>query len=239
LWSDVIAKYPTRAAVAYKNRGNYYGQNKKLDEAMRDYEVFLQIDKTDPEIYLNVGNVYNLIGQRDNKVPEYARKAISAYTQVVLKGEDKFSAYLNRANTYGSLGLFDSAYADYESASRLKPDDLKLRFNLATTLSRAGRYTEAIEEFNAVSSAYNQDFNFFMERGRTYFMSQRYTEAQPDFERALQLDPKSPDATFNLSVNAYRMNDFNRALDFARKARALGHPVDQDYMQELEAKAGQ
>lgn len=43
LWSDVISKYPT-VEVAYKNRGNYYGQNGKHDLALKDYDVYLKMN---------------------------------------------------------------------------------------------------------------------------------------------------------------------------------------------------
>ena len=236
LWDDVIAKYPTRAAVAYKNRGNYYGQTNRLDEAMRDYEVFKKIDKKDIEIYIDIGNVYNLIGQRDNKVEEYAPKAIDAYSHVLSADPNHFSAYLNRANSYASIGRFAEAFDDYDQANRLQPDNRKLHFNRAATYYRYGDYTKAMEDFDWYARNAPLDFSFYNERGRTLFAMSKYVEALRDFEAAVRLDPASGPAFYNASVTAYRMNNLRKALDYAMKAKSLGHTVPDHYLGELQTK---
>ncbi|OPX17648.1 hypothetical protein BXT86_05370 [candidate division WOR-3 bacterium 4484_100] len=103
LWSDVIEKYPSMARL-YNNRGIYYAQIQRYDEALADFNRALSLDKNFIAAYNNRGNVYASLGEVD--------RAITDFTEA-LKIDSSFAdAYYNRAIAYFMKREFEHALQD-------------------------------------------------------------------------------------------------------------------------------
>jgi tetratricopeptide (TPR) repeat protein len=224
LWSDVISKYPT-VEVAYKNRGNYYGQNGKHDLALKDYDVYLKMNQTDPNIYVNFGNVMNLKNQND--------KALDAYNKALALDPNNFQALMNRGNIHGTLLQYDKAIADYNRVEQLDPNFTQLYFNRALTYLNSGNSQKSVEDFNTVIKREPENIQAWMNRGVAYFKMENYQVALNDFMNAIQLQSTNGEAWFKASVTAFKMNNMKDAETFAIKAKALGYKVEDSYLQSL------
>jgi tetratricopeptide (TPR) repeat protein len=224
LWSDVISKYPT-VEVAYKNRGNYYGQNGKHDLALKDYDVYLKMNQTDPNIYVNYGNVMNLKNQND--------KALDAYNKALALDPNNFQALMNRGNIQGTLLLYDNAIADYNRVEQLDPSFTQLYFNRGLTYLNSGNSQKSLEDFNIVLKREPENIQAWMNRGVAYFKMENYQSAMDDFMRATKLQSNNGEAWFKASVTAFKMNNLKDAETFALKARSFGYKVEDSYLQSL------
>lgn len=237
LWTDVIEKYPI-VDVAYKNRGNYYGQNGKPNEALEDYQKFININPKDATIFVNVGNAYNIIGEQTGKQNEYARKSITYYQKAVELDDKNFRAYHNRANAYGALQEFEKAFADYEKAAEIEPNNPKIWFNMAITQLKGGKFEEAIKGYTKVVQYNPGEVLAWIDLGTCKYNLGRFQEAIADFQTASNLEPNNPKPLFNISVSYYQMKNYSKALEYATKAQSLGYQVPGNYLTELRQKAG-
>jgi tetratricopeptide (TPR) repeat protein len=224
LWSDVISKYPT-VEVAYKNRGNYYGQNGKHDLALKDYDIYLKMNQTDPNIYVNFGNVMNLKGQND--------KALDAYNKALALDANNFQALMNRGNINGTLLQYDKAIADYNRVEQLDPSFTQLYFNRGLTYLNSGNAAKSLEDFNTVLKREPENVPAWLNRGVAYFQMANYQAALADFMNATKLQSNNGEAWYKASVSAFKMNNLKDAEAYALKSRSCGYKVDDSYLQSL------
>lgn len=224
LWTDVISKYPN-VEVAYKNRGNYYGQNGKHDLALKDYDVYLKMNQKDPNIYVNFGNVMNLKGQND--------KALDAYNKALALEPNNFQALMNRGNIQGTLLQFDKAIADYNRVEQIDPSFTQLYFNRGLTYLNSGNSQKSVEDFNTVLKREPDNIQAWMNRGVAFFKMENYQAAMNDFMKATKLQSTNGEAWFKASVTAFKMNNLKDAETFGLKARSLGYKVEDSYLQSL------
>ncbi len=227
LWTDVISKYPN-VEVAYKNRGNYYGQNGKHELALKDYEVFLKMNKKDPNIYVNFGNVMNLKGQND--------KALDAYNKALSLEPNNFQALMNRGNIHGTLLQYDKAIADYNRVEQLDPNFTQLYFNRGLTWLNSGKAEKAIEDFTIVLNREPENISAWLNRGVAFFQLEKFQAAQDDFMQAIKRNPTNGEAWYKASVTALKMNTMKDAETFALKAKSFGYKVEDSYLQSLRQK---
>jgi len=227
LWTDVIKNYPN-VEVAYKNRGNYFGQNGKHDEALKDYAVFLKMNQKDPNIYVNYGNVMNLKGQNE--------KALDAYNKALALEPNNFQALMNRGNIQGTLLQFDKAITDYNRVEQLDPNFTQLYFNRGLTYLNSGNAAKSLEDFNIVIRREPENIQAWLNRGVAFFQLEKYQAALDDFMKAVKLNPKNGEAWYKVSVATYKMNNLKDAEMLALKAKSFGYKVDDSYLQSLKTK---
>ncbi len=74
LWTNVIKNYPNNTK-GYFNRGNYFFEEERYEEALTDYKRALKIKPRNPKILYNIGNCFLRLG--------YLRWAFETYNQAL------------------------------------------------------------------------------------------------------------------------------------------------------------
>ncbi|MBN8703610.1 MAG: tetratricopeptide repeat protein [Bacteroidetes bacterium] len=229
LWSDVIKKYPLQVQVAYKNRGNYYAQIGRLDEAYKDHMTLINMKSTDAGVYVNFANICGLRKEFD--------KSLEAYSKALeLKKENTFDIYLNRGITYAMANKFNEAISDFSVADSMQPKNEKLYQNRSFVLLQAQQYEASIRDYNFLIEIFPSEKDYYFNRGLAYFNLSKYSEAITDFNSSIKLKPDYAQAYFNLSVIYNQLKDYNAALENAKRAKQFGHPVTDAYLNELSSK---
>jgi tetratricopeptide (TPR) repeat protein len=106
------------------------------EEATRNLEKSLHIDKHNPRTYQYLGNLYAINLQQ----PE---KALSYYQQSVILEPDSPKVYTNLGNTYTLLGKYKEAIKSYERELRNQPKSLEVYVNLGRVYSLMGKKNDA------------------------------------------------------------------------------------------------
>lgn len=101
----------TRGRDSYLNQGNTYQQQGRYDEALNEYNKFIEITPTVVTGYVNRGNVYIDKGYWDLAIADF-NKAISIDPINPL-------VYYSRGNAYLGNKQFDKAWADMQKAIEL------------------------------------------------------------------------------------------------------------------------
>ncbi len=225
LWTAVIDIFPRRVEVAYKNRGNYFGQNGRPDEALADYKVLVAMNTKDAKVYSNLGNIYGLNRSFD--------EALAAYSKAIQLQENNLDAYLNRGITYSMMGDYTKALLDFEKAVSLNAREPKIYQNRAYTYLSVGEFQKCIADYDWLirHGIANDDIYFY--RGLANYRHGQLPEALIDFSRSVQLNPRRGGAWYNISVVQYQQGNYAAALTSLRKAKETGYAVDPSYEQKI------
>ena len=229
LWTQVISKFP-QAEIAYKNRGNYYGNLNLTDKAIADFNTFIQLKQDDPQVYSNLGNAYGLKGDLN--------RALNAYSRSVKLDSLDPKTWLNRGITYAKFKQPDRALTDYNKALALNADFMQVLPNRAYTLLEMGNYDESISDFSRLIRYSPRNDNYYIDRGTAYYRLKKYPQAIADFRQCVALNPENSRGLFYLSVTYLDISDFRNAYQCALKAKSLGYPVDQGLFEKLKKQGG-
>ncbi|MBW4488998.1 MAG: tetratricopeptide repeat protein [Trichocoleus desertorum ATA4-8-CV12] len=136
---QVATGYFQQAATQYCQLALACFNRRQLSEAVAYYQKALALRPTAPDIYTNLGNVYQDLGQ--------AEAAIASYQQALALKPDSAEAHNNLGNMYKRQGQLTEASNHYQQAVTLRPDLAETYNNLGNVLKDQGRMTEAIAAY--------------------------------------------------------------------------------------------
>lgn len=96
-------------------KAKFFQNQKKTDDAIRIYETLIQINKTDPQIYYNLGVIYFYEKNNPKKAIDYFSKSIEQNTSFA-------PAYYARGYAYAQQKDITNAKADYNMCLQLVPN---------------------------------------------------------------------------------------------------------------------
>ena len=241
LWTDVIKKYPfkisqkgqtiqvdqTGVEVAYKNRGNYYREQGKMDLAFNDYAVLVKARVRDPLIYSNMANMYAL----DNKFKE----AMEMYALALERNKNNYEVYLNRGISYSKMQKHQEALKDFQKAAQLFPKNLQIEQSVAAEFLNTQKFDSTIQQGTRIIQLFPLDYSGYFYRGTAKINLKQYKEAIVDLSKAVQLKPNDSFVNYNLSIAYNLISDNKNALLFAEKAKMLGYPVQEEFIKRIKS----
>lgn len=114
-----------------------------VSRAKDQYEAELVVNRSDPVLLNNLGNVYRDLGTYD--------KALDAYQQAISKDPKSATAYVNLANLYQyTLDQKDLAIITLGEAQRNLPDNPDIGVLLGIAYEQSGQTDNARSAFDAV-----------------------------------------------------------------------------------------
>lgn len=139
------------------------------------------------------------IGTRDLYVP-------------VLYGVDTISNVFDvRATALNSLGRYEKTVEVTPEVFEINPDFVALSY--AYALSRTGRSSEALGELYDYLIAYPGSSAAYIQRGEIQLMEGMVSQALESFSSAVEVDPQSPRAHYDLGLALYQSGDRKGAVE--------------------------
>jgi Tfp pilus assembly protein PilF len=130
-----LTTYP----AAYNTRGAILKKLGRYKDALADFNMVLQLDKTLVDGYNNRGVLVQELGDPTTAIKDY-NNAISFNSTYV-------EAWANRASAYQDLNQLDKTLSDYDQALTLRPQDPMIRMHRAFALLTDGQYEEGWKEY--------------------------------------------------------------------------------------------
>jgi tetratricopeptide (TPR) repeat protein len=161
----------------------YYGK-KDYDAAISNYNQMIRLDPKDIDGYRLRGYVYHY-GKKDYD------KAIADYNTVLTIDPKNHLQYYRRGFAYNSQKLYDLAIQDISKAIELNTKDPS-----AYLIGRSGIYktkgdtTSAVADFNEAVRITGKA-STVSSRGWFFLRLKWYDKALQDFEKAIEMDPKT------------------------------------------------
>lgn len=122
--------------------------------------------------------------------------ANSIYDTIPVDSPLRLSAVINSARNLEELGERDEAIRSLRNITALNPDSIDANESLGDLLRAAERYEEAAEAYTRVIDVAGGDtpaaWRHFYLRGIAYERARQWERAEPDFLKALELNPEQP-----------------------------------------------
>lgn len=155
--------------------------------------------------------------------------------------------YLTLGSVQERAGRLDRARELFARAVRIAPNRLEGRLRLAKIQRRLGDAHAALAELGRalppgqrlVTTEYYQrlEADVYLERGRALQDLRRWNEAAAAYRDAIAVLPDLGEPHRYLAEVLYRQGEFRSALEHARRAGALAHPVPPDLLARITERA--
>ncbi|MBF0434826.1 MAG: tetratricopeptide repeat protein [Magnetococcales bacterium] len=214
-------------AEAYNNLGSIQCRSGNWHAARASLQSALAIQPSYPEALNNLGNVFKGLQQWDEAVasyhralalrPDYAEawsnlgmacwhqgrldEAVEHLHKGVELAPERFEYHLNLGNILRSCKRWDQAVASYRLAVRLQPASAEALVNLGNALVEIGRADEGVTHLcrglERNDSLAEGHFNL----GNAYHQLLQPRNAVIAYQKALDLQPDFPDASYNKAMS--------------------------------------
>ena len=211
------------------NLAKVLGWAGKLEEAEAPLERAAEVLADEPDLFLNLGVLYQRTGR-----PERSLAALDRALELAPAWE---RVHFNRGVTLARLGRTDEAVAELREALRIRPAYPEARHNLETLLAAgppgdgpaepAGSgpprraAAAGLDELERAVQASPGDADLWFALGAVRARRGSAEGAEAAYRRALALDPAHRDAHTNLGILMSRLGRTGPALEHLRRATEL------------------
>ena len=201
---QTITDIPAGTAQEYYNRGNIYGKQGNLTQAISDYTKAIEINPKYTEDYYNRGNTYEKQGN--------LTQAISDYTKAIEINPKYTAAYCNRGNAYQTQGNLKEAISDYTKALEINPNFAGVYINRGDVYQTQGNLPLAIADYNKAIEINPNFAGVYTNRGNVYQTQGNLPLAIADYNKALEISPNDSTSLYNRGLAYYGAEQYGKAL---------------------------
>lgn len=235
LLSDAIEKYPYRALLSYKWRGNHYFSIGELDKAMEDYGLLASINAADDKVKANMEKIQALKALQGSGMG----MGLAGNVPAPAPGDNTFMRYVDSSLASIRAGDTLDAFRKYIMAIRLNPAlSEKAIAESSNTMVQNQQYGLAIKQYDMLMKLNNGNPFYYFLRGCAYFGINDMQGAISDWEKAAKMDSKDvqQSASYNLSVAYDSVHNAAKAYYYITKAQQLGYKAAPDFVAKLKGK---
>jgi tetratricopeptide (TPR) repeat protein len=225
LAQSTIDRYPTPSA--HHTLAEYLLKEGRREEAMAHLR---QAVPGAPRAHYTLGVELYKEGRLDEAIVEL-RAFIEKQPRLVHVIEAH--GYLGKAFT--AREEWAAAAEEFRAILRITPDNPVADHSLADVLFAAGRYQEAVPHYETYLSERPDDVDALNRLGVSFGSLDRFREAASALLRAERVDPRSAEVQHNLATALWNLDDFDAALERARRAVLLqpDNPGSQNLLREM------
>ncbi len=166
-------------------------------------------------------------------------EAIAISSEALAKEPKNISALQFRGSSYGASGNTKAAAEDFKVILEADPTNPHGLFNLGVAYKEANLLNEAVETFSKLL-ALKPDFpNAYYERGFCYGKMGAFPQARADMEESIKNQPEHGASYFFRGRTAEALGNIEAACEDWKKARELGTPEAEAFIQTKCAASGQ
>jgi tetratricopeptide (TPR) repeat protein len=187
LFSDTVKKSPDSALIR-SDLGKCLREQGRLDEAIQQYQIAIELDPELAEAHDNLGVAYYSKGWVERAIEQHLL-ALKLYPGYV-------NAYYNLGSIYANSGHMGEAIQYFTKALKSRPNNTlyramlaKAHYVLATNKSKLRQIDDALEHFKAAVELQPADAAYRNMLGVTYGQKGLYDMAIEQFETAIRLAP--------------------------------------------------
>jgi WD40 repeat protein/tetratricopeptide (TPR) repeat protein len=219
-YSEAI-KLKSDFALALKNRGLLYANLGQWDKAEADFSKLIELQPQDWQPLCNRGSIYAAQDKWDQATADFAKA-------VELAAKEP-AAWMSVGAAYREYRRWPEAIRHYSQAIKLKPQDPDAWYQRGMTHLAANEPDLAVADFStAIDRAPKEAGIWLAYRGRAgaHMQLGRFPQALADYEKVLELMPKSGEAHNDLAwflatCPEQKFLDPKRAVELAQKAVEL------------------
>ena len=209
----LIEMDPTRISL-YLKRAELYARQSQYDLAVADYTHVLTRQPNNTTALFNRGKIYVDTGQ--------LAQAVEDYQALIRVNPTLAEAYHNRGLARSRLGKLQAARQDFDQAIALKPNYAAAYHNRGILYVQLADYDAAIGDFDQAVRLDPSNARLHYDRALAYGSTFDYETALAGYLRAIRLDPTLDRPYYNVGMVLVKLNRFDEALPYLRKALQVG-----------------
>jgi len=172
-----------KGAEEHFKKGHALLKEKKLDEAIKEFEETVKLSPKTSVARFWLGNAYFYNKQLD--------KASAEFKKMTELEPDNFRGYSMLGKMYSfDKGKIDLAIEELKKALEINPDHADAHFDLGRIYAMKGDSGRALAEFGFVFRSEPNYAVYHFEMGRIFESMKAPDKAEKEYERALVLNPK-------------------------------------------------
>jgi tetratricopeptide (TPR) repeat protein len=175
--------------------GKTYLNIKKFDQALKELNKSIELDKNMGEAHLQIGILYAQTGKKDDAI-KTLKYCISNFPEISREASFQLDLIENKAVT--------SEY--YE-----KIMEINKCLNLC-------QYDDALKACNELIAADKNCIDGYLLRSQAYFYKNNFDKSSDDLKQALLLEPDNVGVHVNLAFVSLAQDDFNYAIELSNRA---------------------
>ncbi len=196
-------KADTLNADLYRERAEFYYQNKQLNEALKDINKALSIDSSDSKFYVTLSDIYLESGKLKNTVV-----ALDKAVELDPKNTD---AWLKLAEMSIVFQEYRKAVGYIDKAMKIDDLNPKTYFLRGQVMLETGDTIHAIKNFQKTLEVDQDFFDAQYQLGLLY-LGKKNKLAVDYFNNALNIDPNSIEAKYYLGMYYQETGNYDKAL---------------------------
>lgn len=196
-------------------RADNLTERRDYEAAIREYEVALRYNPTEPLIYEGRALCWQSMG-------EHSRAVQDASMMLQLNCRHPADAYGLRAWSYAAMREYDKAIADFDQEFQLAPNEFgpHAQCKRGDAYAGKGQYDKAVADYNEALRKKPDYAEAYCNRGMARWHMQDYDEAIKDCTEALRLDQNYVDAYSTRACAWSQKGEYNKAIaDFTEAIR--------------------
>lgn len=170
-------------------------------------------------VYFQRGQGYSMASRYDEAIADFNKSIAS---------KPMSTTYSNRGTAYQNKGNYAQAHRDFDKAIELDPKNQEAYHNKGFTYTLTDAHDDALRFFDKAISLKNSAVSRNA-RGLAWRGKGQRQRAIDDFNEAITLDPKSPDAYVNLGNLYSDSGEFDRAQFHFEQAMRLSPKSEGPY----------
>jgi tetratricopeptide (TPR) repeat protein len=190
----------------------------RLDEAMKHYQLALQLNQDHPGANTNLANILATQGKSD--------EAITHYRHVLRLEPNLGRVHHNLGAVLAAQGNFEEAISCYRQALKLEPDFIATYHNMGKALAAQGKFGEAIRYYRQALKLNPDYVNTHSNLARALITTGQFEQALEHCRETLRLRPDQPQTlgrmAWIIATNPDpKIRDANEATRLAERAAEL------------------
>ncbi len=183
LYGDTVKKSPD-SDLPHFNFGVKLREKGKIDEAIEQYQIALEMNPNYLDAHVNLGNIF-----LDDK--GWTDKAIEQYQIAVKLNPNDVDTQNNLGNAFLDKGWTDKAIERYYIALKLNPDKAEARYNLGNALLNKGWIDKAIEQYQIAIKLNPNYADAHINLGNAFLNKGLIDKAIEEYQIAIRLNPSN------------------------------------------------
>jgi tetratricopeptide (TPR) repeat protein len=219
-------------------------ESKKWEEALKMFEIFLNLNPAKSETWFKRGVALYELGRYEEAIDNYNRaiqinsiyidawnntgitlhclgrheEAIATFDRALQINPGYDNAWNGRGIVLDNLDRYEEAIDSYERAIKINPGNSNVWYNRGIALDKLGRHEEAIDSFDRALQINPGHDNAWNGRGIVLDNLDRYEEAIDSFNRAIKINPDNNNAWNNRGVTLDNAGRYEEAIDSLERA---------------------
>ena len=160
--------------------GTTFLQLKKYDEAIKNFELSINLNSNYPDNFNNRGIAYA-------EIKNY-QQALIDYDKAISINKNFFSAHLNKSIALNNTKKYNEAILSLQICIKINPQDPRIYNNKGNTLIKLKKYNDALKAYDKAINIQKNFAEAYSNRGDLNQKLQNYDRAIKDYANAVKFN---------------------------------------------------